>query len=150
MLTLPLLQYKDKLEVAHHAEEAYIRDPIRNKLLVLTPEEMVRQLMIQYLLHEKAVNPSRIAIEKAVTVNRMPRRFDILIYDMKVRPWMLIECKAPSVELSQQVFDQAAAYNTPLKVPYLLITNGEFTSVCRLDHDSGTVEFLSKLPVFPA
>jgi predicted type IV restriction endonuclease len=150
MLTLPLLRYKDKLEVAHHAEETYIRDPIRNKLLVLTPEEMVRQLMIQYLLHEKAVNPSRIAIEKAVTVNRMPRRFDMLIYDMNVHPWMLIECKAPSVELTQEVFNQAAAYNLPLKVPYLLITNGEFTSICRLDHREGTYVFMNGLPDFPS
>ncbi len=101
-----------------------IFDQWRKKFCALTPEEWVRQNLVSYLVKEKEIPGALISTEAEITVNGLRRRFDALVFDKKLTPLILIECKAPSVKLTQKVFDQIFAYNTKVSAPYLLVSNG--------------------------
>lgn len=148
-LRLNLTHYQELLEVKLEEGKRWLRDPIRNKWLVLQPEEMVRQLLIQYLLDVLGVNKNRIAIERGLSVNGLQKRCDILIFDQAMQPWLLVECKAPSVTLRQSVFRQIATYNMPLQVPYLLVCNGPEAYCCSIDFEQESYQFLEDLPPYP-
>lgn len=101
-----------------------VLDPVRRRWVALTPEEWVRQHTIIFL-HEHLGYPLELMqVETAITLNGLTRRCDIVIYDKKVRPWMIVECKKEDIPLTQKVIDQACRYNLVLQVPYLLLTNG--------------------------
>lgn len=122
-----------------------IKDLIRNTWLHLTPEEWVRQHLIGHLVHELGYPPSTIAIEKKVDINGMPKRFDALIYH-KGTPAILIECKAPNVPLTESVFHQACRYNTQLKAPMTILSNGLQTIVAIVSFDTGQIQFVKSIP----
>jgi type I site-specific restriction endonuclease len=88
-----------------------------------------------------------IAVEKSLTLNSLSKRADIVVFDRKLEPWMLVECKKVEVKLDQSVFDQAARYNLVMKVPFLLITNG--MQLLAAEIKNGQVEFIQDLPGFP-
>lgn len=106
-----------------------IKDPIRKKFVVSTPEELVRQLLIQYFIRNTSFSKNYIKVEKSITLNGMKRRYDLVIYDRNLHPYLLVECKAPEVRLSQESFDQIFRYNLIMRAPYLLVTNG-IRSIC--------------------
>jgi len=134
MLQLNLLQYKDRLKVKTVKRKKYIYDPIRKKYLVLQPEEVVRQLILEHLISTLKYNHNRISVEKSLRVNTLLKRCDILIYDKAMNPWLLVECKAPEVPISQATFEQIARYNLPLKVDYLFVTNGIQSYCCKMNY----------------
>jgi predicted type IV restriction endonuclease len=101
-----------------------IFDEIRKKFVVLTPEEWVRQHVVQYLLLEKKYPKSLINVEKLVKVNGLNKRYDIVVFQPNGEIFLLIECKAPEVPISQQTFDQIARYNLQLNAQFLMVTNG--------------------------
>jgi len=101
-----------------------IFDPIRKKWLILTPEEWVRQHLLNYLIIEKKYPVSIIAIEKEIILNDLKKRFDVVIYNQQKEPALIIECKAPYIELDKSVIAQVQRYNLILKAKYLMITNG--------------------------
>ena len=127
-----------------------IFDPFRRKYVALTPEEWVRQHLVHYLIHEKGVPRSLISVEKSIRVNRLAKRMDAVVFSRQGTPLMLIECKAPSVQVSQATFDQAARYNLSLNVNYLLISNGIEHFCCRMDHAGKKYEFLQGIPDYDA
>ena len=88
------------------------------------------------------------AVEKMLTVNGLVKRFDILIYDEHTAPFFLVECKAPSVRVSEDTFRQIAAYNLSLQVKYLLVTNGINSYCCEMDYQKQSFEFLQEVPSF--
>jgi hypothetical protein len=104
-----------------------ILDLLRKKWLPLTPEEWVRQNFIQSLVQIHAYPSSLIAMEKEIQLGELKKRFDILVYDKLHQPWMMIECKAPSVDLNEKVFNQLLRYNIAVPVSFMLITNGSST-----------------------
>lgn len=124
----------------------YVFDPIRKKYLMLQPEEMVRQLLIQWLINKSAFSRNAIQVEKLVSINNLRKRFDILIYDKFTKPHVLIECKSPAAVINQHVFDQVSVYNTAMKAPYLIVTNGPGTWIARQNLESERFEFYSELP----
>ncbi len=124
-----------------------IFDPIRKKYIVLTPEENVRQEILAYLVEQKKYPINYIAVEKQIKVSGKNRRFDIVVYDKNFVPIVLIECKQPEVNLSQKTMEQATMYNLSLKVPYLIITNGNQHFVVKVNLESGEYEFLPDVPV---
>lgn len=140
-IDLNLLQYKDLLETKTDNEKTYIMDPIRRKWIVMTPEEFVRQLTLHYLFQLASSSKRLISVEKQIKVNGITKRFDILLYDDQANPYLLVECKAPKVALTDLTFQQISFYNVELKVPLLLITNGRDTYFCKVDYDSGTYTF---------
>jgi hypothetical protein len=125
-----------------------IFDPVRKKFVRLTPEEWVRQHFLHFMTGYLGYPPSLVAVEAAIRYNRMVRRFDILAYRSGGIPALVVECKAPSVRITQDVFDQAAMYNMTLKVGYLAVTNGLEHFACRIDHEKQTYAFLPEMPTF--
>lgn len=125
-----------------------IFDTIRGKYVSLTPEEWVRQHIVQFLVHDRNVPKTLVGIEKRVVVNGLERRCDVIVYSKQHKPLMLIECKAPSVKVSQEVFDQAARYNMTLDVHYFVLSNGYETYCCQLDHAAQSYLFLEEVPFY--
>lgn len=100
----------------------FISCPLRSSLLVLTPEEWVRQHWIGYLL-EKNIPRSALIAERLTPVEGMSKRLDLL-WLKKARPFVLFEFKAPRIEIHISVFEQIARYNHHLGCPWLVISNG--------------------------
>ncbi len=148
-LQLNLLSYQDQLQFSQQENKTFLYDPIRKKNLVLTPEEMVRQSFIQYLILEKNYNVNRINVEKQLLVNGLKKRFDIIVYDMNMKPFLLVECKAPKVAVAQATFDQVAQYNLVLKVDYLVVSNGIQSYCTKMDYENQTFQFQNHIPNFP-
>lgn len=103
--------------------EPLIFDSIRKKWLVLTPEEWVRQNIIQELVKSKGYPTSMFKIETGLSVNQNIKRSDVVVYKNSI-PFVLIECKAPTVHITEKVFEQAANYNLTLHCPYIILSNG--------------------------
>lgn len=144
LLNLPQYQFKLK-EVSGKIQ---IFDAFRKKYVVLTPEEWVRQNFLQYLVTEKKYAASLIAVEAGLKYNELQKRADILVYDKQGSPFLLVECKAPEVKISQDVFDQVARYNMSFKVVYLVVTNGMDHFCCKMDYEKNNYQFLEEIPVF--
>jgi type I site-specific restriction endonuclease len=102
----------------------YVFDPIRKKWFVLTPEEWVRQHLINYLVQVKKFPASSISVEKQVQLNDLSKRYDVVVYSKQLQPHLVVECKAPYIELDQSVIDQALRYNLILKADFVMISNG--------------------------
>ncbi|WP_353481653.1 type I restriction enzyme HsdR N-terminal domain-containing protein [Haliscomenobacter sp.] len=143
---LNFLSFVDALQIKTQDQKRFIFDPIRKKWLVLQPEEFVRQLMVQYLLQEKGYNRNRIAIERGIKVNGLAKRCDILVFDQDLQPYILIECKAPEISLSADVFHQMAVYNMQLHVPYLMMSNGTSSYIGKIDVENQQYTLLEDLP----
>ncbi|MCU0350487.1 MAG: type I restriction enzyme HsdR N-terminal domain-containing protein [Flavobacterium sp.] len=123
-----------------------IFDEIRKKFVVLTPEEWVRQHVVQYLLVEKKYPKSLINVEKLVKVNGLNKRYDIVVFQPNGEIFLLIECKAPEVSISQQTFDQIARYNLKLNAQFLMVTNGLNHYFCQMDFENEQYVFLREAP----
>lgn len=138
------------VKTRHAPQGDHVFDPIRRRWVTLTPEEWVRQHVLNYLVHELKCPASLISVEHAITLNGTAKRADIVVHDGAGAPLLLVECKAPSVKLDQRAFEQAARYNLVFKVPYLLVSNGLVHYACQVDTGAGTVHFLSQIPPYAA
>ena len=143
-LNLPKYQFELKKE----GKRTLIFDAIRKKYLVLTPEEWVRQNFIQYLIQEKSFPASLIAIEAGLKYNQLQKRMDVLVYDTQANPYLMVECKAPKVKITQDAFDQIARYNMVFKVKYLVVTNGLNHFCCLMNYTKNTFTYLEEVPLF--
>lgn len=112
-----------------------IWDPLRKKSVALTPEEQVRQWCIKVLAESMKVPYHMMMSEAGFRLGEKQFRADILVYDRKAQPLMIVECKRPEVELTREVLDQAIRYNMVLDVRYIVITNGNRTFMCRRQED---------------
>ena len=125
-----------------------IFDEIRKKFILLTPEEWVRQHVVQFLLQDKKYPKSYINVEKLIKINELSKRYDGVVFQPNGEIFLLIECKAPEVPISQQTFDQIARYNLVLKAKYLMVTNGLNHYFCRMDFENEKYVFLKELPEY--
>ena len=123
-----------------------IFDAIRKKFINLTPEEWVRQHVVQFLMIEKNYPKSLLNVEKVLQVNGLRKRYDIVVYNSDGTIHILIECKAPEVPISQSTFDQIAQYNMTLQSNYLMVTNGLNHYFCQMDNENEKYQFLNELP----
>ena len=146
-LNIDFLKFQPDLKVKKVEQQRQIYCAIRKRYLVLQPEELVRQLTIQYLIADRAYSRNSIHVERGLSVNGLYRRTDIIIYDEQVEPYLLVECKRPKVKITQAVFDQIARYNLTLKVKYLLVTNGIDTFCCEMDYNAQSYRFLEEVPL---
>jgi len=146
VLHLPFLAYKEDLIIKQDKGNRKIWDPARKKFVRITPEEMVRQLLIQYLIQDRSYSFSLISVEKTLSIQNRTKRFDLLVYNHETNPFILIECKSPKVKIDQTVLDQVAHYNRKLRVPYLIVTNGIETFVAHIDYDKHDFTFLKEIP----
>lgn len=112
----------------------------------LTPEEWVRQQVLESLESECGYPHSLIAVEVPIEVAGLQKRCDAIVYNAAMQPVMLLEFKADTVPLTQKVLDQAAVYNRQLKVPYLVLSNGAQTVVARVLPNQ--YEYLNQIPLW--
>lgn len=124
-----------------------VLDPVRRRWVALTPEEWVRQQTIA-MLHCRYGYPLEVMqVEGAIDMGGLTRRCDIVVF-RDGNPWMIVECKKPDVPLTQRVCDQACRYNTVLKVPFLLLTNGKQYVMVSVDLCNGTLRQLPEIIFF--
>lgn len=125
-----------------------IFDPFRKKFVSLTPEEWVRQNFLNFMVEHMCYPQGLVAVEKQLKLNGLTKRCDILAYSKQGSPVMLVECKAPSVALTNEVFAQVARYNITLQVPFLAITNGLTHYAARISFADQKFEMLTLFPSF--
>ena len=126
--------------------EGTVFDPLRKKHVSLTPEEQVRQHFIHWLNAERGYPLQLMASEYTIKLGSKSFRCDIVAFDNNLKPQIIVECKAPHVKLSNTVLQQVLNYNLVLKVPHLIITNGESTCVCSYNSLMGRYEFAQDIP----
>lgn len=144
-------QQKSKLgeirfRTTDNGEEIF--DCLRRKFVVLTPEEKVRQAFVRFLVNQCNFPPSLMANEVGIRQNGRERRCDTIVYGRDGKPVMIVEYKAPTVKITQAVFDQIYRYNLVLRVKYLVVYNGNCLYCCRADYNRGKVDFLSSIPSY--
>lgn len=126
----------------------FLFDIIRKKYVKITPEEWVRQHIVHFLITEKKYPASLIGVEVSLTYNKMQKRADIVCYNSQAQPLVLIECKAPSITITQSVFEQIATYNAIFKVPYLVVSNGIAHYACTINYEEKSFLFLKDIPSY--
>lgn len=128
--------------------ENTVFDPLRKKHVALTPEERVRQYFIKWLNEERNYPLQLMASEHSIRFFGKNFRCDIVTFNRKLEPQLIVECKSPSVELGNKVMDQIMVYNKVLDVPHLVITNGCSTYACSLNKETGKYEFVEDIPFY--
>lgn len=125
-----------------------IFDEIRKKFIILTPEEWVRQHVVRFLLEEKKYPKSYVNVEKIVKINGLTKRYDIVVFQPDGSIFLLVECKAPGITISQNTFDQIARYNMSLNAVHMMVTNGLNHYFCQMDYQQEKYFFLQDLPEY--
>ena len=146
MLSLNLPEFETKISL--YKGKYVIWDVLRRKKVALTPEEWVRQHFIHYLIHHKGYPQSLMANEVQVSLNSTKKRCDTVLYRRDLTARMIIEYKAPDVEITQNVFDQITRYNMVLRADYLIVSNGLQHYCCKLDYQTNSYVFLKDIPAY--
>jgi hypothetical protein len=124
-----------------------VLDPIRKRWIVLTPEEHVRQYLLHYLIHQLQYPQSLIAVEKTIKVGNLLKRFDLVVFDRNHRPWLLAECKAPEIDITERTLYQLLQYQQTIQSRYWLLTNGR-QFYCADAHEPENIVWLNSLPIY--
>ena len=135
-----------KFNIKNKDNKPHIFDILRKKLILLTPEEWVRQHVINFLISHN-IPKNHIAVEKKIIINKMTKRFDLVVHNRNGNILLLVECKAPNVKIDQKVFDQTSIYNQHLKSKYLMITNGLNHFYFKVDDKAKTYNFVKNFPL---
>lgn len=125
-----------------------VYDRLRGKAVALTPEEYVRQHFVNYLINAKGYRQSLMANEVSLRLNGTARRCDTLVYTRELRPLVVVEYKAPDVVISQKTFDQIARYNSVIRAPWLIVSNGISHYCCRYMTETGEYRFMRDIPTW--
>lgn len=129
-------------------EKQMVFDFLRKRFVALTPEEWVRQQFTHFLVEHKGYPAMFIGNEITLSVGRLSRRCDSVVFNKSAEPVMIIEYKAPTVKITQKVFEQICSYNIALHAPYLTVSNGLQSYCCRIDKEANTYEFLKDIPAY--
>lgn len=141
-LNLPVYDYKLKKSGA----KTFIFDLVRQKYVVLTPEEWVRQHFINYLIEHLRYPRSLLSVERGGSYNSMAKRTDVRVYGPEGAPLMLVECKSSTVPVTAAILNQALVYNRMLLAPYLVLTNGLEHFCWRVEKEAGSHQVLERIP----
>ncbi|MBD2700843.1 type I restriction enzyme HsdR N-terminal domain-containing protein [Spirosoma sp. BT702] len=143
-LNLPTFDHKTK----HVEGKVYIFDSLRRKYVRLSPEEWVRQHIVNLLLTHFAYPKALIRTEGGLELNQTQKRTDVVVFDREGRPFLVVECKAPHVTITQQVIDQVTRYNYIHRAPYLVLSNGLVHYCYSVNHDTSEIKFMDDFPAF--
>lgn len=143
-LNLPQFDLKIKRE----DDKELIYDSLRRKYVALTPEEWVRQNFVQFLINEKKFPAGLMGNEVPLVQNGIKRRCDSLVSDKFGNPLVIVEYKAPSIEITQKVFDQIVRYNYVLRAKYLIVSNGLCHYCCKINYEKSNYSFLKEIPSY--
>ena len=134
------------LRLAGTAEKPTVFDILRRKYVTLTPEEWVRQHFVHYLIEHKNFPQELLANEVALQVGDKTLRADSVLYGRDLHPRVIVEYKAPTVAITQKVFDQITIYNFLMRVDYLIVSNGLNHYCCKMDYDNQKYLFIEEIP----
>jgi len=143
---LNLPEYELKINKTGNAISVF--DIIRKKYILLTPEEEVRQRFIHFLINEKKFPKGLMAVEKELKFYELKKRTDIVLYDKNANISVIIECKAPEVNITQKTFDQIARYNMNFKAEYLIVTNGITHYCCKPNYDKKSYNYIKEIQTY--
>lgn len=146
-MKLNLPEYHFELKSQTEGQKKLIFDTIRKKFIPLTPEEWVRQHWLRYMTDSLQVPTALIAVEAGLKLGRLQKRADVVVYNNMGIPVLLLECKAPTVSISRDTFEQAARYRLQLPVKYMCVSNGLEHFCCAFSAD-GSYQFLDGVPVY--
>ncbi len=146
MYPLNLPQYE--IKIAEQNGKTNIFDILRRKYVSLTPEEWVRQHFIHFLIEHKGYPSALLANEVLLQIGNKKLRCDSILYNSEAKPRMIIEYKAPSVAITQKVFDQITVYNMLLHVDFLVVSNGMQHYCCKMDYENKRYFFLKDIPEY--
>ena len=127
----------------------YVFDPLRRKLVALTPEEWVRQHFVAFLINHLGYPPGLTANEMGLKLNRTQRRADTVVFSRSATPLMIVEYKAPSIAITRKTLDQILRYDIVLKAPYIVVTNGLTHHCVKIGHRSDAAPTFTFLPTIP-
>ena len=144
MFRLNLPPYPIKIQ--EKGEKRQIFDFLRRKWVALTPEEWVRQHFTHFLVEHKNYPQALLANEVELRIGEKRLRCDTLLYNKELRPRMIIEYKAPTIQIQQKTFDQISVYNLLLKVDYLVVSNGLLHYCCKMDYECQSYQFVEDIP----
>lgn len=145
MIKLNLPEYNYKIQTRN--SKKYIFDIVRKKFVALTPEEIVRQNFLHFLIFEKKFPKELLGVEVSLKLNNTDKRSDIVLYNNKGKASLLVECKAPNININQKTFNQIAVYNIKFEAKYLTVTNGMAHYCCKYDQN-GNYKFLKDIPEY--
>ena len=143
-LIFPPFEYKTKQIDGKTA----IFDIIRKKYIIVTPEELVRQHLVHYLINQMKYPKSLISVEDGMKVNKMIKRSDLVVYNQSGDIFLAVECKSAKVKLTQKTMDQLSVYNQHYKATFLALTNGLDVYICKINYDTKKIDFLDNFPKF--
>ena len=146
MLPLNLPSFPFKLQQQNGKNVIF--DALRKKYVALTPEEWVRQHFIRFLTDYKGYPKGLLANEVQLVLNGTKKRCDTVLFNKDLSARMIVEYKAPHIEITQAVFDQITRYNMVLKVEYLIVSNGIHHYCCRIDYQTMKYTFLPDIPAY--
>ena len=146
MQQLDFPAYEFRLKSSENKRQIF--DPIRKKFVILTPEEWVRQHVIQFLHKSGSYPLSLINVEREIKLHNTRKRYDIVAYKPDGGISLIVECKAATVPITRSTFDQIARYNLELNADYLMVTNGLHHYYCQMDFEAQRYVFLKELPVY--
>jgi hypothetical protein len=135
------------LQLKRENDKVNVFDIVRRKWVTLTPEEHVRQYLLQYLTEMLGYPAGMIAVEKKIKVGPMDKRFDLVVYDRQHRPWMLVECKAPEQVISERTLHQLLNYHRAVPCRYWVLSNGP-QLYCADAADPQHIVWLDRLPAY--
>lgn len=137
---------KADLKFRREGDVLKVFDSLRKKYIVLTPEEFVRQHFVNFLIHDRHYPSSIISNEIGIELNGTRKRCDTVVFQRDATPLIIVEYKAPGVNITQDVFDQIVRYNMKLKAKYLIVSNGMNHYCCVVDYDANSYHFIPQIP----
>ncbi len=138
---------KYPLKTKYFNNQKHVFDPIRKKHVILLPEELVRQTLINHLINDYKYSKSLISVEKTLIINDRSKRYDLVVYNSEGKPYILVECKAPNIKINIEAIEQISWYNFILKAEYLMITNGKRSLITKMNYKQEIYEYIDDLPV---
>jgi type I site-specific restriction endonuclease len=146
MQKLNLPEYPIKVRTSEGNQQIF--DEIRKKYVALIPEEWVRQHFINYLVNDRKFPKGLIAVEHPLIINKVSHRADIVAFSSDGKPKVVVECKAPEVQINQSVIQQVSRYNILLKAPILILTNGLVHFCVKIDFEKQQTQNLESIPFY--
>ncbi len=137
-----------KLTLTEQDGHTCVFDILRQRYVVLTPEEWVRQHFVHFLIKQKGYPAALLGNEISLAVGNTRKRCDTVLYDQQAHPRMIVEYKAPHIAVNQKVFDQISRYNMALHVDYLIVSNGLSHYCLRMNCGDGSYSFLPDIPSY--
>ena len=142
------LNNAEEQTILSEEDDFVILDTLRKRWVTLTPEEWVRQNFVRFLIEDRDFPAALMNNEISLTQNGIKRRCDTLVADRQGTPLVIVEYKAPSIEISQKTFDQIVRYNLVLQAKYLIVSNGLRHYCCKIDYEHNSYCFLEEIPCY--